>query len=179
MSGGARLHGVLAEFPGPKALLEACERVRDAGFVRWDAYAPFPVHGLNEAMGIRPTRLPWLVLGAGVTGCVAGIGLQWWTNAVDYPFLISGKPLFSLPANIPVAFELTILLAAVTAFVGMLAFNGLPRWSHPLFKVERFRRSTTDRFFIAIEAADAKFELEKTEAFLRSLGAVALERVEA
>ena len=179
MTAPATLHGLLAEFQGPQALREACEKVRDAGFTRWDAYTPFPVHGLNEAMGIRPTRLPWLVLGAGATGCVAGIGLQWWTNAVDYPFLISGKPLFSLPANIPVAFELTILLAAVTAFVGMLAFNGLPRWSHPLARVARFRRSTADRFFVAIEAADPKFDVEKTEAFLRSLGATALERVEA
>jgi hypothetical protein len=173
-----RLYGLLAEFPGPEALLAACEKVRDAGFRKWDAHTPFPVHGLNDAMGIRSTTLGWLVFGAGLAGAVGGILLQWWTNAVDYPFLISGKPYFSLPANIPVAFELTILLAAVTAFVGMLAFNGLPRFHHPLLRSERFRRATSDRFFVSIEAADPLFEAARTEAFLRSIGGTDVESVE-
>lgn len=171
--------GLLAEFPDPESLLAACERVRDAGFRRWDAYAPFPVHGLNDAMGIRSTRLPWLVLGAGATGAVGGVVLQWWTNAVDYPFLISGKPLWSIPANVPVAFEITVLLAAITTFVGMLMLNGLPRFRHPLFRVARFRRATADRFFIAVEAADPRFDARGTEELLRSLGSTAIERVEA
>jgi hypothetical protein len=183
MSGGAArapgLYGVLAEFPGPEALLAACEKVRDAGFRKWDAHAPFPVHGLNDAMGIESTKLPWLVLGGGIMGAAGGLLLQWWTNAFDYPFLISGKPIFSLPANIPVAFELTILLASISAFVGMLAFNGLPRFNHPLLRSERFRRATVDRFFVSIEASDPKFDPETTEAFLRSLGGTFVERVEA
>ena len=182
MSGGAArapgLYGLLAEFPDPTALLAACEKVRDAGFRKWDAHAPFPVHGLNDAMGLESTKLPWLVLGGGVAGAAGGVLLQWWTNAFDYPFLISGKPYWSLPANIPVAFELTILLASVAAFVGMLAFNGLPRFSHPLLRNERFRRATQDRFFISIEASDPKFDPEETEAFLRSLGGAFVERVE-
>jgi hypothetical protein len=182
MSGAApakpRLYGVLAEYPGPEALLSACEKVRDAGFRKWDAHAPFPVHGLNDAMGLYSTKLAWLVLGGGIAGAAGGILLQWWTNAFDYPFLISGKPIFSLPANIPVAFELTILLASIVAFVGMLALNGLPRFNHPLLRNERFRRATVDRFFISVEAADPKFDPEKTAAFLKSLGGVHVEPVE-
>ncbi len=183
MSGGAasvkpRLFGILAEFIGPEALLSACEGVRDAGYRKWDAHAPFPVHGLNDAMGIYSTKLAWIVLGGGTAGCVGGVLLQWWTNAFDYPFLISGKPIWSIPANIPVAFELTILLASIAAFVGMLALNGLPRFNHPLLRNERFRRATVDRFFISIEASDPKFDPERTAAFLRSLGGVNVEPVE-
>jgi hypothetical protein len=175
---GPRLYGLLAEFPGPEALLAACTKMRDAGFEKWDAHAPFPVHGLNDAMGIRSTRLPWLVLGGGIAGAAGGVLLQWWTNAFDYRFLIGGKPIWSFPANIPVAFELTILVAAVTTFAGMLVFNGLPRWNHPLLRNERFRRATTDRFFISVETSDPLFDGEKTDAFLRSIGGVFVERVE-
>jgi hypothetical protein len=173
-----RLYGLLAEFQTPEQLLAACEKVRDAGFTRWDAHAPFPVHGLNDAMGIRPTRLPWFVLAAGLTGAAVGVTMQWWMNAVDYPWIVSGKPFWSLPANVPVAFEVTILLAAATAFVGMLALNGLPRLHHPLFKSARFRRATADRFFISIEADDPRFDPERTESFLRTLGGSFVEIVE-
>jgi hypothetical protein len=130
-------------------------------------------------MGIHRTRLPLLVAAGGATGLAGGILLQWWTNAFDYPFLISGKPLFSLPANIPVAFETTILLAALAALVGMLASNGLPQLHHPLFANRRFRRATNDRFFISVEAADPLFDLARTRAFLESLGGVRVEEVEA
>jgi len=171
--------GYLVEFDTPEALLSAAERVRDAGFRRWDAHAPFPVHGLNDAMGLKPTRLPWLVFAAGVTGAVTGLVLQAYTNAFDYPMLISGKPLFSLPANIPVMFELTILFAAIAAFVGMLLMNDLPRPYHPLFRCAAFRRATADRFFISIEAADPRFEGDRTRAFLESLGGSAVQVVEA
>ena len=123
------------------------------------------------------SRLPLIVFGAGLAGTALGIGLQWYTNAFDYPFLISGKPLFSLPAFIPVAFETTILLAAIAALLGMLALNGLPRFHHPLFSNERFRGVTTDRFFIAVEASDPGFDAEKTEAFLRSLGSRHIDRL--
>src|SRR5690606_14469911 len=139
--------------------------------------APYPIHGLDDAMAIRPTRLPWLVLGAGVVGCVSAMVFQWWTNAVAYPFLISGKPLFSLPANIPVSFEVTILFSAFTAFFGMFALNGLPRWSNPLLRVRRFRQVTQSKFFIAIDAADRQFSLDATRDFLNSLGAEHIDEV--
>jgi len=175
---GRRLFGLLAEFRTPEQLLEACRRIRDAGYSRWDAHTPFPVHGLEGAMGIRHTVLPWLVLCGGLTGAIGGLLLQWWTNAYDYPLIVSGKPLWSLPANIPVAFELTILSSAVTAFVGMFALNRLPRLSHPVFRSARFRRVTTDGFFVTIESEDPRFDIEGTEQFLRSLGAEAVEWLE-
>jgi len=170
--------GLVAEFANPDELTRAAARVRDAGYVRWDAYTPFPVHGLDDAMGVRPTRLPWLVLGAGIVGCGGGVLMQWWMNAVDYKLIISGKPFFSLPAFIPVAFELTILLAASTAFMAMIVLNELPRFHHPLFTNARFRRVTTDAFFIAIEAADPRFDAEETERLLRGAGSTHVEWVE-
>jgi len=173
-----RLWGYLVEFKDVESLLSAAEKIRDAGYTRWDAHTPFPVHGLNDAMGLRATRLPWIVFLAGLAGAGTGLGLQWFTNAFDYPFLISGKPLFSLPANIPVVFELTILFAAVAAFVGMLALNGLPRPYHALFGSRRFRRVTADRFFISVEAADPRFDEERTWSLLESLGGEGLERIE-
>ncbi len=175
---GQRLWGYLVEFDAPAALLAAARRVRDAGYTRWDAYTPFPVHGLNDAMGLRPTRLPWLVFGAGLAGALVGLGLQYFTNAFDYKMLISGKPFFSLPANIPVIFELTILFAAVTAFAGMIVLNGLPAWYHALFSRRAFRRTTADRFFISVEADDPKFDVTETKAFLAALGGGAVETVE-
>ncbi len=143
------LYGLVASFDKIDEFLAAVAKVRDAGFSKWDTHTPFVVHGLDAAMGIKPTKLPFLVFGAGLTGCAAGIGLQWFTNAYDYPFLISGKPIFSLPANIPVAFEMTILFSAISALVGMLAFNGLPQLSHPLHSSQvdetRHRRSIPDQ----------------------------------
>ena len=175
----ATLYGYLVEFETVDDLLDAAERVRDAGYTRWDAHSPFPVHGLDGAMGIRKTKLPWIVFGAGLAGTAAGLLLQWWTNAVDYPWVISGKPLFSLPANIPVAFETTILLAAFGALIGMLAANGLPQLYHPLFTSARFRRVTDDRFFISIQADDPEFDAERTRTLLESLEGGRVEEVEA
>jgi len=171
----SKLVGLLAEFPTPEALVSAAEQVREEGYRRIDAFSPFPVHGLDEAMAIRPTVLPWLALGAGLTGLVAALAGQWWTNTIDYPFVVSGKPLFSLPANIPVTFEVIILFSAFTAFFGMLVLNGLPRLAQPVFRSERFRRATADRFFLMIEAADGRFEVEKTRSFLSAVGAVHVE----
>jgi hypothetical protein len=173
-----QLYGLIAEFNSVNELIPAAEQVRDAGYKYWDTHTPFPVHGLSDAMGMRPTILPYFVLGGGLTGAAVGLLIQWWMNAVDYPLVISGKPLFGLPAAIPVAFELTILLAAMGAFLGMLVLNGLPTWSHPLLNHERFRRVTADRFFISIEADDPEFDREQTAAFLLSLGAGAVEEVE-
>jgi hypothetical protein len=172
-----RLWGLLAEFPDVQALFEAAERCRDAGYRRWDVHSPFPIHGMNNAMGLRYTKLPLLVLGGGLTGLGLALLMQWWMNAVDYPLIISGKPLFSLPANIPVLFELTVLLSALCAFIGMLAMNGLPRYHHPLFRSEEFRRATQDRFFLTVEASDPLFDETRVEGFLREIGCSRVERI--
>jgi hypothetical protein len=177
-TGERRVWGLLAEFASPQDLVRAAERIRDAGYTKWDAHTPFPVHGLDGAMGIRSTRLPYLVLAAGIVGATSGLLMQWWMNAVDYPIIISGKPFNSLPADIPVTFELTVLLAALTAFVGMLAANALPRFHHPLFASGSFRRVTTDAFFLAIEADDPRFDLEATGQQLTSLNATRVSTIE-
>ncbi len=172
------LYGYIVEFDKVDELLVGAAKVRDAGFTRWDAHTPFVIHGLDAAMGIKKTILPYIVFLAGLTGTTAGILLQWWTNAIDYPFQISGKPLFSLPANIPVAFETTILFAAISALVGMLALNKLPQLYHPLFRSRAFKRVTDDRFFISIEAADPLFDRDETRNLLESISGREIEEVE-
>ena len=171
--------GLLAEFNDPDSLLSAARTVRDTGVQSWDSYSPFPVHGIDQAMGIRRSGLAWLVLGAGVTGGIVALLMQWWMNAVDYPLNISGKPLFSLPANIPVAFELIVLFAAFTAFLGALALNGLPRFNNPLFSSRRFARVTSDRFFIGVDADDPAYDEARFQEIFQAAGATAVERVEA
>jgi hypothetical protein len=172
------LVGLLAEFDSVDDVVAAARAVRRAGFLRWDVHSPFPIHGIDFAMGIKPTILPWIVLIAGLTGLTGGLLLQWYTNAFNYPYFVSGKPLFSLPAFIPVTFELTILFASLAGVFGMLILNRLPRLYNPLFKHERFRRVTNDRFFIYIDATDRKFNLTETTTLLTEAGAVAVERVE-
>ena len=171
-------YGFLVEFGEVTPFVEATKKTRDAGYSRWDTFTPFPVHHIEEYMGMKRTILPFIVLGGGITGCAIGILMQWWMNAVDYPLIISGKPLWSIPANIPIIFELTVLLSAFGAVFGMLALNDLPRLHHPLFSSERFRRVTTDRFFIAIEAEDPKFHMDETRRFVDSLGGDHVELVE-
>ncbi len=171
------MHGLLVEFDSPETLLDACRKVRDAGYTKWDALTPFPVHGIDEAMGIRMTILPWLALGAGLTGLAIAFGLQIFTNGIDYPFLVSGKPLISVPAQIPVAFELTVLFAAFTTFFGMLVLNFLPEVFHPLFRAKRFPRMTADRFGIYIEAKDPLFNRQQAELLFTRLGATGVEPV--
>ena len=175
---GKGIYGILIEFEEPEKLVAACRRVRDQGFERWDAHSPFPIHGMDRAMGIRETRLPLLIFAGGLTGFATALLMQWWMNAIDYPFLISGKPLFGLPANIPITFELTVLFAAITTVIGMWGSNGLPCLYHPVFKSESFRRVTTDRFFIVLEASDKKFDLQGTQDFAESLGGIHVERLE-
>lgn len=162
--------GLLAQFDDPHALLAAAEKVRDAGYTKTDAYVPFPVHGIDEALGIKPTILPWIVLTLGVIGGVGGLAMQYWMNAVDYPYLISGKPLFSLPANIPVTFELIILLSGFGVFLGMLGLNKLPLFSNPLFQIPQFARATDDKFFLGISADDPKYQQTKVRALFESFG---------
>ena len=169
------LAGLLAEFPDVDSVLTAARRVRAAGYKVWDVHSPFPIHGIDSVIGVRPTILPWMVLCGGVTGMSFGLGLQWFCNAYDYKFIISGKPFWSLPANIPIIFECTILFSALTAVFGMLALNRLPLLYNPLFKSARFRRVTNDKFFIWLDASDPNFHDEKTAEFLASLGAAAVE----
>ncbi len=172
-----RFHGLLAEFDDPHALVAGCARVRDAGYRRWDAHTPFPIHGMDAAMGIRGTRLPWIILAGGLTGMTLALLMIWWMNAHDYPIIISGKPLFAWQAAVPVTFELTVLFSALATFFGMWGLNGLPRLHHPLFSSERFARATADRFFIVIEKDDPRFDREQTRALLESLGGLAVEEV--
>ena len=183
------LYGLLAEFETPAAIYAAAKRVNEAGYRWWDCHTPFAVHGLDRAMGIRPTILPWLVFGAGLTGTTLGFILQWFTNASSfdlwalvwvrgYEFLVSGKPVLSGQVYPIVMFELTVLLAAIGCVTVMFGLNKLPMLYHPCFKSERFRRASDDRFFIIIEARDPKFYRNRTEAFLESLGATAVEELE-
>ena len=174
-----RLWGLLAEFENPAELYHAAEKVRDAGYTRWDCHSPFPVHGLDVAMGLKDTRLPWFVFGAACAGLATAMLMQNWMNGIDYPFLVSGKPYFSIPAQIPIAFELTVLFSALTAFATVFVFNDLPKFFHPTFQSERFRRVTDDSFFISIEADDLYFDIEKTDQLLRDAGSKNVEWLEA
>lgn len=168
----------LAEFETPGTVMKAAEKVRDAGYKRWDVHTPFPVHGMDRAMGLPDSRLGWIVLLCGATGCAAAFALIYWTNGVDYPLIIGGKPADAFPSMVPVMFELTILLSAFGAVFGMFGLNQLPRHHHPVFYSDRFSSATDDRFFISIEAADEKFDLDDTRALLESIGAANLELIQ-
>jgi hypothetical protein len=163
------LYGLLAEFETPEHLAKAAAAARDAGYRRMEAYTPFPVHGMTEALGFRPSRLASLVLLGGVVGALSAFALQYWVSAVAYPLNVGGRPLNSWPSFVPVTFEVTILVASLTAVLGMLALNGLPRPHHPLFGVERFQHASRDAFFLCIEAADPRFDPAATRRFLESL----------
>jgi hypothetical protein len=164
-------YGLVAEYDSAQALVAAADKARLAGFKRLDAYSPFPVEGLTDALGHPTTRLPLVVLMGGLLGGLAGWFLQYYTSVYSYPLNIGGRPLNSWPAFIPVTFECIILGAALSAVFGMLALNGLPMPYHPLFNVERFALASRDRFFLAIRAIDPKFELGQTRKFLESTGA--------
>ncbi|RIK82539.1 MAG: DUF3341 domain-containing protein [Planctomycetota bacterium] len=172
------VYGVLGEFTSAEELIDAAHKVREAGYTRTDAFAPLPIRGLAEALGFHRTRLPLIVLLGGALGGVGGYFMQYWMMAVDYPMNIGGRPAHSWPSFIPVTFELTVLGAALAAVLGMLALNGLPRPHHPLFNAPRFSLASQHRFFICIEAADARFELENAREFLKSIGATQVTTVE-
>lgn len=166
-----RVYGLLAEFDGPEELVRAAERTRQEGYTRVDAYSPFPVEGLAEALGFRRTRLPLVIFAGGLVGGLAAVVMQYYAAVISYPINVGGRPLNSWPSWIPVTFELTVLIAALAAVLGLLGLNGLPMPYHPLFNIARFARVTRDRFFLCVEATDPRFDRETTHAFLSGLGA--------
>lgn len=169
------LHGLLAEFETPGALIAAARKVKNAGYTEFDCYSPFPVHGIDDAMGIKRTRLPLVVFAGGITGLLGGVFLQWWMNAHNWAWNIGGKPAWSIPANVPVAYETTILLSVLTTFFGMWAANKLPQVWHPFFRLDRFAKVTDDGLFLGIEAADRRFDLDQTRQLLVAAGATHVE----
>lgn len=169
MATRSSVYGLMAEFDDPTTLVAATDRAHHEGYRRLDAYSPFPIEELHEALGSPQSRLPLIVLIGGLFGCVGGYGLQYWVSVIAYPVNVGGKPLHSWPAFIPVTFECTILAAALAAVFGMLALNGLPTPYHPVFNVPRFALASRNRFFLVIEATDKKFELEETRRFLEAL----------
>jgi hypothetical protein len=164
------LYGLLAEFDTPKALLAAAERVRSEGYVKTDAFSPFPIHGLDEAIGFKENKVAPVILGGGIVGLLGGFGLQYWTQVIAYPMNIGGRPTYSWVAWIPPMFETTILFAALSAVIGMLAMNGLPQPYHPVFNAPRFKLASSEKFFLLVEASDPKFSMDNTRALLSSLG---------
>jgi hypothetical protein len=163
------IYGLMAEFEDPTSLVTATERAHREGYRRMDAYSPFPIEELHHALGSKPTRLPLIVLIGGLVGCIGGYTLEYWSSVIAYPLNIGGKPLHSWPAFIPVTFECTILAAALSCVLGMLALNGLPMPYHPVFSVPRFALASRNRFFLCIESTDPKFDIDATRHFLDSL----------
>lgn len=172
-----RSFGWMAEFSDEHSLLEASRKVRDSGYTRTDAFTPFPVHGIDEALGIKPTILPFIVLCAGLTGLCTALLMQWWMNGIDYPYIISGKPLGISPAAIPVSFELTILFSAFTSVLGMIFLNGLPRFSNPVFTNPKFDRATNDKFFLFVDSRDRYYNRESVRELLGSTHPESLDEV--
>ena len=170
MSRRVPLYGLMAEFADPTAAVQAARRARESGYRRMDAYTPYPIEEMAEALGYHSRgRLPRLVFLGGLMGAAGGFLLQYWTSVIHYPLNVGGRPLNSWPAFIPITFEITILVAALTAVLGMLALNGLPQPYHPVFNVPEFALASRDRFFLCIEAADPRFDDAATRRFLESL----------
>ncbi|MBI3405225.1 MAG: DUF3341 domain-containing protein [Acidobacteria bacterium] len=163
------IYGLMAEFESPEALLDAAKKTYAEGYRRMNAYSPFPIEGMAEAIGFHERKLPWIVFAGGLIGCLTGFGMQYYAAVIAYPVNIGGKPLNSWPSFIPVTFEMTILVAVFSAVLGMLALNGLPHPYHPVFNVPRFALATRNRFFFAIEADDPHFDGVGTRKFLEEI----------
>ncbi len=163
------IYGVIAEFKTVDELMVAASKVNQAGYTKTDAFSPFPVEGLIEALGKHHSKIGFMILGGGITGLFSAFVMMYYTSVIDYPINIGGRPLFSWPTYFPIMFELTVLLSVFTAVFGMIALNGLPRHYHPLFNVPEFLRASKDSFFVGIESSDPKFDLNQTKAFLQSL----------
>jgi hypothetical protein len=172
------LYGLMAEFETTDDLLSAAQRTYAEGYRQIDAFTPFPVEGLAEAIGFHKTRVPLICLIGGLTGCLGGFFLQWWPSVIGYPLNVGGKPYNSWPSFIPITFELTVLCAGLATVFGMLALNGLPTPYHPVFNAPRFELATRNRFFLCIKARDAKFDVQKTRVFLQSLNAREVSEIE-
>lgn len=172
-----KLHGILAEFRNPKELVDAASKVRKSGYKQFDAYTPFPIHGLEKAMGLKESKLGWIVLAHAIIGFVGALTLMIWIMGYDYPLNISGKPFINIPIYVPITFELTVLLSAFGATYGMLFLNGLPKLHNPLFNTERFDKATNDGFFICIESDDDLFVEDKVRKLLNDAGAMHIEGV--
>ncbi len=170
-----RSYGILAEFSNPGTLLTAARAVHEAGYRHFDTHSPFPVHGMDKAMGLGNSKVGYFTLAGGAFGLGLATWLQWWTSAVDYPINISGKPFFAIEPSIPIMFELTVLFAALSAVGGMLLLNGLPRPYNPIFYSQNFERASDDAFFLHIAASDTKFDSAGTAQMLRDIGALNIE----
>ncbi len=166
------LYATVGEFATPEMLEHATEEARHAGYTVMDAYSPFPLHGMSEALGFRDTKVPWTVIIFGIIGLTCGYTLQFYTSVIDYPMNVGGKPLNSIPAFIPVTYECTILFSAFSAAIGMFVYNRLPMPYHPIFNAKNFERASQDRFFLAIEAKDPNYDGEAIEKLMRSNGAL-------
>jgi hypothetical protein len=171
-------YALVAEFVDDDALLAAAQKTREAGYEKIDAYSPFAIHGMTDAIGMKRPILAWVIFGGALIGMFAGFGLQYWVSVLNSPFIVGGKPMNSWPMFIPITFECTILAAGLTAVIGMLAFNGLPRLFHPLFEHPQFHRVNDDKFFLVIEAKDSKYDPRETRTFLEGLGPVEVVEVE-
>ena len=170
--------GILAEFDGPDALLNAAENVKKAGYKKFDCHSPFPIHGMDEAMGLKRSPLGWIVGISALTGAALGMLLQWWTSSVDYPLVISGKSFFSYQAFVPVTFGVAVLFGALSAFLGMLVLNKLPRLHHPVFYSDRFEKFSDDGFFLSIDANDPKFNSGTIQNFFTDLNSTNITFIE-
>jgi hypothetical protein len=178
MAGTPNTYGIIAEFDTPADTIHAAEKVRDSGFRKWDVFTPFPVHGMDKAMGLKNSVVGWFSFLGGVTGYTSGMLMIWWMNAYDYAIVVGGKPMFSPFSAFPPSYELTILFGAFGALGGMLLLNRLPRLHHPLLKHRRFALATHDKFFIVIESSDPKYSETETRGLLESLGSRRIELVE-
>ena len=178
MAEAAKPYGLIAEFENPAETMHAAEKVRDAGFRKWDVYTPFPVHGMDKAMGMKNSKVGWFAFLGGVTGYASGMLMIWWMNAYDYALPVGGKPMFSPFAAFPPSYELTILLGSFGSLFGMLFLNRLPRLHHPLLKNRRFASATHDRFFVVVETADPKYSETETRKLLETAGSKHIEIVE-